>query len=419
VKRFFSFLVLLLATAQLFASTYIINSYSYEVDGKTKKFALAEFVGEPGDSFSSEADLKKFLEDKKQQLWNKRVFLELEYSYELTPNGDDFDVDVFFYVKDAKTFLIIPFPKYDSNYGFSFKAKAKDANFLGTFTTMDSSVEITQEDNSFKEGTLDWDFTVDSLRVKEAKLTFSHQGALDFQKWTNSYLGLSAKISNVKVKELVFNGSVNFRYSPNVNDRSSEWKPKTLSTSFGVSFKNPKMRSANASNSLSYTFSNKLFTTNTSFSFKLSNKLNITSTSNLYTTQYGFDDGLTYIRVGTGVSKGFTLFKKISFSPSVMMYVGYTLKSETYDPYYVLSLPFSHGRIDWVANNFRKGFKFSLTGTDTYHFLNNEDGFHSLYLTGNATAHYPVTSWFNPSARISTRFDSMLSITISVPSRNF
>ena len=49
----------------------------------------------------------------------------------------------------------------------------------------------------------------------------------------------------------------------------------------------------------------------------------------------------------------------------------------------------------------RKGFKFSLTGTDTYHLLNNPDFFHHLQLSGSAAVHYPVTSWFNPSARLS------------------
>ncbi len=401
VKRVFAFLVIAMVSVQLFASAYRINEYSFDVDGKTKKVVLSEFIGEPGDTFGSEDELKKFLDDKRQQLLNKRVFLSVEYTYELQQTGiDEYDANVVFHVKDSKTFIVIPFPKYDSNYGFSFKAKAKDTNFLGTFTTMESTAVITQQDNSFEESLVQWDFSVDSLRIKESKLTFSHDGALNFQNWTNSYAGATARISNVIIHDTVWNGSVSFNFYPNVNDRSSDWKPKSVSTSIGVSFMNSKLSGASATNSLSYAFSDKLFTTNTSFSYMMSEKLKIESTSNFYTTQYGFEDGLNYISVGTGVRRGFTLFKKVSFYPNLMFNLGYALKTKVWDPYYVLSLPFSYGRIDWVGINFRKGFSFSITGIDTYHFLNNTEGFHSLSLSGSATAHYPVTSWFNPSARV-------------------
>lgn len=429
---------------QLFASTYRVRSYSFE-SKKTTHAVLAEFVGAPGAVFESEEDMVEFLAEKRQLLYNMRIFYDVLYTYELYESGPDmFDADVVFHVSDAKTFLIVPFPKYDSNYGLSLKLKAKDTNFLGTFTNLDANIEYSQRNNSFEDGRLDWDFTVDSLRIKDAKLSFSQYGVLDFLTWSDSKAGLSANVSNVKIGNVGLNGSIAFNLGPIGGDKSDKWSlrniemtlgtsvdfdsiglsnsakftmvpvdfgeiymvvPEELSDTATISFKNPKLNNATAGTTITYNFLSELFKTDSYFSFKFDNFYGITTKVYLYTEQTGFINGLSLIRPGAGVSKSFLLFEKLSFNPSVDIYFPYTFATQTVDPYVVTTLPFSYGRIDWVENNFRTGVVFSLSMTDTYYL---SSGYNRISILGGATVHYPLTSWFNPSARIDFKYSNEL-----------
>ena len=396
----------MLAVLQLFASTYRVRSYSFDVKGKTKTASLLEFVDsrdkEEDKTFESLEGLEGFLNDKKQQLVNKRFFHNVEYTYELQETSPDvFDADVVFHVVDASTFLIVPYPKYDSNYGMSLKLKAKDSNFLGTFTTLDSSLAFTQRNNTFRDGKLEWDFSVDAMRLGNAKLSFAHSGAMDFYTWTDTFLGGSVNISEVRFWDVSVNGSFSFKFAPKGAEKDSRWGGKELSSSVGISFLNPKLNKASATNTIKYTFSNGKFETTTTFSYLYDSRLGIKGSSSFETVQYGFENGLYYFILGTGASKSFTFFKKLSFTPSFWFYLKFTVPSEDFDPYPTLTLPFSFGRIDWVGdNNFRKGLMFNIKAVDEIHILYGKDERHKLKLTGNVQANYPVTSWFNPSARL-------------------
>ncbi len=400
MKRLFAILAFVLVVAQLFAATYTIRSYTFDVQGKTKEDSLEEFIGEADVSFESEEKLKAFLDEKRQLLLNLRVFHIVEYTYEARPNGTgEFFVNVTFHITDASTFLAIPYPKYDSNYGLSLKLKAKDSNLFGTFTTLDSTLAFTQRNNSFQDGLLEWDFSVDELRIKDAKLSVSHIGAMDFQSWTSSYLGASTSFSNVHFWDIAMNGSFTFKFAPKADEKNSPWGLKTIGGSLGFSFENPKLRSASLSSSVEYDFTAEKLTTDTTFSYKYDHAWGITSDTNLYTLDYKNSASGSYVRFGTGASRPFS-FDKGSFTPSVMVYVRFYYNLQEVDPYYVITLPISYGRVDWVDNNFRKGYKLSLTATDTFHLENIENHHHTLSLSGYAEGHYPLTSWFNPSARV-------------------
>lgn len=396
----------MLAVSQLFASIYRIRSYSFDVKGKTKNASLLEFIEakdkEQDKTFESREGLEEFLNDKQQQLVNKRFFHEVFYTYDLQETSADvFDADVVFHIVDASTFLIVPYPKYDSNYGMSLKLKAKDSNFLGTFTTLDSSLAFTQKNNTFKDGKLEWDFSIDSMRLGNAKFSFSHSGALDFFTWTDTFLGGSVNFSEVKFWDMSVNGSFSFKFAPKGAAKDSPWGGKEMASSIGISFLNPKLKKASATNSIKYTFNTEKLETVTTFSYLYDSQVEIKGSSSVETVQYGSGSGLDYIIVGTGASKSFTFFKKLNFTPSLWVYVKFTFPTEDFDPYPTLTLPFSFGRIDWVGdNNFRKGLMFNIKAVDEIHILYSKDDRHKLKFTGNVQVNYPVTSWFNPSARL-------------------
>ncbi|MGI6466240.1 MAG: hypothetical protein ACOXZZ_01385 [Sphaerochaetaceae bacterium] len=121
------------------ASYHVIDSYNIEVKGSSNVGKIKSFISPSGGEpvFKSVADLEKELEDKKRILNNKRIFEEISYTYEPIRYEDDtFFYQVNFYIKDAFTFLAIPYPKYDSNYGFRLGIKAYDTNLLGTFSDL-------------------------------------------------------------------------------------------------------------------------------------------------------------------------------------------------------------------------------------------------------------------------------------------
>ena len=443
-----AFLVLLLfVTANLFAATYTIRSYSFNIKGKTTDTALSEFVGAPGATFGTLEEMEAHIAEKRQQLYNKRIFHEVGFTYTLEDMGGDvFMADVVIYIDDARTFIILPFPKYDSNYGFELKVKAMDSNFLGTFATMEANVYLSQENNTFKEGDLGWDLTISSMKIKQASLSLTHEGRLYFADWASSYANLKAVISDISLGGLNLNGSVSFEVGPKGGEATDGWSlrnvntslgasydfekiglsntvsftmipdteelfklvPYTLTDTIGIKFKNENLSSPTLSTTLTYYFGSEVFNTETTFTNKLDNLYGITATAYFATSQTGFDDGLDSFKPGVGISRGFALFNKVSFTPSVMFYLPYYIAPALLDPYMVTTFPFSYGSINWLENNFRKGFMFALTATDTYSFF---DETNSSSITGSFTFHYPVTSWFNPSARLDFKWaNSLLNI---------
>ena len=435
---------MLCLVAEVFAATYTIRSYTFNIKGKTTNSALSEFVGEPGETFSTLEELEAHVADKRQQLYNKRIFHEVGFSYTLEDMGGDvFMADVVIYIDDARTFIILPFPKYDSNYGFEFKVKAMDSNFLGTFATLEANVSLSQRDNSFKQGALDWDLGISSLKLKNGTLSLLTEGAFFFSNWVSSNASLKASISDVKFGKLGLNGSISFKLGPDGDEKTSGWSLQSITTSLGESydferialsnstsftmvpdeenefrllpysitdtvgltFKHPTLSSPSLSTTLTYYFWSEVFDTSTTFTNRLDNLYDITATTYFATSQTGFENGLDSFTPGIGISRGFSLFDKISFTPSVMFYLPYYISSATLVPYMVTTLPFSYGAINWQENNFRKGFVFSLTGSDTYYFFPKT---HALSASGNARFHYPVTSWFNPSARLDFKWANSL-----------
>ena len=81
--------LLLFVTANLFAATYTIRSYSFNIKGKTTDSALSEFVGEPGATFGTLEEMEAHVAEKRQQLYNKRIFHEVGFTYTLEDMGGD------------------------------------------------------------------------------------------------------------------------------------------------------------------------------------------------------------------------------------------------------------------------------------------------------------------------------------------
>ena len=198
VKKSFLLSVASLICFSAYADLYQIKKITYEISGSTKEYALRTKV--PVDKkkiFSNEDELMTYINDYKKRLENTRAFekIQVDFSLEesdidkkeneikiedgITSEGENISVEEdeipreeekFYFVNlnvstsDSLHFLLMPYPKYDSNSGFTLKLKTKDSNFFGTLETMsgDLNFAIVSKDETkydYKFG-LDMNFEV-------------------------------------------------------------------------------------------------------------------------------------------------------------------------------------------------------------------------------------------------------------------
>ena len=124
------------------ADNYIIRDVEYDVKGITRPYAIeTKVLVDKKLVFKNEDELIDYINDYAQKLENTRVFEKIsvdfslkEHSQEETESGENtetlYDVYLNVSTKDSKHLLAVPYPKYDSNNGFSLRLKAKDTNFL-------------------------------------------------------------------------------------------------------------------------------------------------------------------------------------------------------------------------------------------------------------------------------------------------
>ena len=149
MKKWILSVLMLLIGISLSAASFKIVDYDFDVSGKTMDFALKRIIVPSNEEvFDSEESLVKALDGKRQRLINQRVFKEVEYSYFLGEDVDDvIPVSVLFKIKDARSFLVLPYPKYDSNIGTRLGVRLWDSNFLGSLANLTGVVHATFEDN--------------------------------------------------------------------------------------------------------------------------------------------------------------------------------------------------------------------------------------------------------------------------------
>lgn len=152
---------------------HIIAYYSFDIKGKSSEKQIREMIVPPqGDApFVSIEEMEKSLESKRNQLNNMRLFEEVSYTYEAV-HADDTAIRyrVKFFIDDAFSFLAIPYPKYDSNFGFRLGLKAYDKNLFGSFADLYLVVNTTQIEGSWQDYEWFSELTIDNIPVAEGNI---------------------------------------------------------------------------------------------------------------------------------------------------------------------------------------------------------------------------------------------------------
>lgn len=159
MKTFFKLLVALFIISAASAQEtqkMKIAEVEYNIEGNTSEHSLqTKLKIEKERIFNSIEELELYIKDIENKLENLRAFDEIyvEYEEKISIKDGIFSyVLIKIHVKDSKHLLIIPYPKYSTSEGFSFKIKSKDTNFFGSLEDFSADLSYgakTKPDGSF------------------------------------------------------------------------------------------------------------------------------------------------------------------------------------------------------------------------------------------------------------------------------
>lgn len=315
MKRFFSFLLIVLTSTFIFAQEYQIVDVDYDIEGcrgisfgKTNKVSLE--IKCPVDTetvFESKEKFEAYLTEYKQQLNNLRAFatIDLNYTESLNETTQINQVTLNINLIDSNHLLALPYPKYDSNSGMTLKIKAKDSNFLGTLNPLSTDLYV-----NYKDLTNEWKFG----------LNFAY---------------------NYPFKAGIFNASWN--NSLGIDYTIGADKPESY-TDIGVSFALPKDKY-----SINFGFNQSIDFENI---FKFDETLSLSTPVYLYKAPN---------------------FSTVTYTPSFSFKFDYNVNTTQLTPNN-FEISFGHSisnsKVDWIER-FRKGYSVSLSNSYSFEFENN------------------------------------------------
>lgn len=137
---------------------YRITEVIYNLKGMTKKASIARKVPIDKKKLFSADEFYEYVQDIRQQLLNTRNFETAEVNFVIKDEPLEEDAaskilgaELEINTKDSFHFILIPYPKYDSNSGLEIKLKMQDTNFFGTMEKFSSDFNAKMKQKSEDE----------------------------------------------------------------------------------------------------------------------------------------------------------------------------------------------------------------------------------------------------------------------------
>ena len=330
---------------------YIIEEIEFDVDGRSRPFALM-YHGEfrEGEKIWGKENLEKYLANKTQLLLNQRVLEEVTIEYFTGEENElgAIPVRLLVRIKDSRNFVVLPYPKYDSNEGYSITLKARDYNFLGTMSTLGLDLGYRQKgsdekvfsfsfdsDTPFNVFGLNWNFNFDH------KISYNLGDPLYYQNIT----GLSVELPWHRT---VF--KVGFNHYLTINEEVTD-ETKDL-YDVEESFYNP----------------------------------------------YASLEFYTAWQIPLGVSVAD--FGELLYTPKITQMFNYPTSGldEPRKPVLSFSHKISFGRTDWLGN-LRKEVSAYLGNSYSWYFARSDAPL-QITLSAGSTVHWPFSKYFSISSRL-------------------
>ena len=332
-------------------TVYVIREVNFDIDGRTRPFALmmnSDFV--IGEYILGKANFEKYLSRQRQTLNNQRVLEDVKIEYfigEIEGDGA-LAISLLVHTKDSWNFVVIPYPKYDSNSGLSITLKTRDYNFFGTMNTLffDFGYQYDKnEDHIFKIsfGTafpfqalgLDWMVNIDN--------TFTY--TIGDPLYYKGVAGLSVKLP---------------------------WHTTTFTVGFNQ--------------------------------YVIANEDNSSVNKAVYGLPSIFDGvyGATELYASWRIPINFEVgpFGKLYYTPRIAERINYPYgeMDEGRKPLTTLSHTIGFGRMNWVGN-YRKGLNASINNAFNI-YADRSDAPVNITLSGQAVFHWPFNKYIGISSRL-------------------
>ena len=341
-------------------SVFIINSFTFNINGFTRPFALIN-KGEliKGEEITGLSNLEKYILDKTQLLYNERVLDSVSINYFIAeaPEDGKYPVDLVINIKDTWNIVAIPRPKYSSNSGWDITLKARDYNFLGTMSPLRLDLGYIHDE----EGKNFFLFMLDS---------------------------------NIPFRFFELNW--NFKFVNFFDYRPDMEQPYYYKNTTGLSVELPVK-----------------FTTLT-IGFNESFILNEENSDNDKPLYGDFQDGFymssrPYIswEIPTGIDVG--EWGELVYTPGISATFNHELPKWPLDeikkgPFLSFNHNLGFNRIDWIGN-FLRGFDIYIYNSFSYNFyrLRNDKQPLDIYYNISGTGHFVITDFFGISTRLQYR----------------
>lgn len=458
-RKYLSFIVFVLFSLSLYAGSIKVSGYNIEIIGKTKEEVVRNLiVPEEVEYFDSEDDLLSALNDKRQVLENKRVFTSVSYEYEII----DSEAYVRFEIIDAKSFLIIPFPKYDSNYGLKLGAKMWNRNLFGTLTSLDGTLFVTIKDWNWSRPEIFGNVSLGNLSIGSTKLSLEleaegsvgetlsdyslYMDVSNIPLFLNSWLDVTYSLSSVDsgdVKNNIFLslggiklnkvevtpsfksvfykneanknyllpsisvkaielGGVGLEFNETIKISTKEYEnsysPEYLLHEDTISFNGGMLKDFSLSNTVKYKFKN-------GYDFLNEIKYNLNSVFSLHVAEdiYMSGDGsIRHFDSGVGVGESIKLGKNFELSSKLLSYIR-SYSNGDYTPLYTLDVSLKGANIKWIGN-YREGVSANISIKEAWEIKSGDIKAdfekNGLYDHMEVSLFKLLGEWFNPSARV-------------------
>lgn len=367
-SKFVLFLALLLTTQIAFlhsqeqtgqriiedASTvYVIREIDFDVQGRSRPFALI-YHGEfkYGERIIGRQNLDRYLALKRQLLIDQRVLEEVRIEYLLGEREADgaLPVRLQIYVRDTWNFIVLPYPEYNSNDGFSLTLKARHYNFLGTMSPLRVDLGYSQND-----GEHEFNFMIEShtpfyFAGHKWNFRFDHDLSyiLDEPLYYRNVTGLSVRLP---WQETVI--TVGFNQFLIVNEENSD--------------RDIEM-------------------------FDLPDRFDgVYASTELFTSMQ--------IPLGLEISD----FGQLRYTPRLSGRINYpyNLMDDSRKPVTTFSHSLGFGRVHWIGN-FRRGLSASISNSNSWYF-DRDDAPLRIDLSCDLSFYWPLTSFMGFSSRLNYR----------------
>lgn len=412
--------VMVITSAMLFGGGFQIDDYEFNVTGVTNTSRIYEYLGLADNiAFESHEMLEEFAASKAQELSNSRLFKSVDYAIVEKGEGHDgiLHFTLVFSLDDASSFLVLPYPKYDSNYGFSLGLKAYNRNLGGTLSSLKLTTKVKQNDHSFAKG----DYYAELELVKYPIASFDADAAIAINinplQPEDSFFLFDLSAYNMKL-----GSALEFSFSPGIKLTTSESNENLFAWGFDNAHYSVNLSEIwnsiggfSIDHSLKYHPRSKLLETKNYLNY-----YGFSLQGNEITTRFGIEthavlnDSVFKITASEYIAVPLCLPGDFRLTPSAMVYQIYspdgTLNMINWasEKRLAAGITLSRSNVNYVmegSGDFRRGLSLRLTGMRDMYLMDFLD---SPYQYAEAElSYFPyANSWFNPAVRITGSISS-------------